>query len=175
MKVLILIAMLFIGNLTIYANGIEQQALETEFRKKEFETWAGVFKYKEYISVKTEGLQELFIVIYQNETRENLADFAVKRNQEIKYLFERREEKGAIPIFDGYEVFPNKGKAEIILRWRITGSGGIIVAQKFVFDGSKIILLDQASGSGKSIWKKSLEEAPSSQPKLAPSSQPGLE
>ena len=127
-------------------------AIMKELAARTYETWEGVYTFREATVIRIEGLRDLHAITYRCEGHDGmLLDFAVlEEDGTLRFLQETHEEvKGVTPYVEGIDVFPQDGAAEIIVRWRHPGQGGHRTVEKYVYRETSIELVDQADFRGK--------------------------
>lgn len=135
--------------------------LAAKLAPRTHKTWEGVYTFSSVSVIRIEGLRNLYVIAYGCEGHQGvLLDFAiVDDDDELVFIQETHQEvKGVTPALEGIDVFPQKGSAEIIVRWRHPGQGGLRTVQKYLYKETTLELIDQADfvSAGRQMkWTKS--------------------
>ena len=75
-----------------------------------------------------------------------LLDFAVvDDNVKIRFLQEAQENvKGVTPYLEGVDVLPGSNDAEIIVRWRHPGNGGLRTVEKYRYSANGLEFVNRS-------------------------------
>ena len=110
-------------------------------------TWEGTYGFSEEQVLRIEGLEELHLLIYRCAGREGmLVDFAqVTTDGRLRLLREADTDvKGVTPVFEGADVLVDSNEADIIVRWRHPGEGGLRTVEKYCYDQSGVRLINRS-------------------------------
>jgi len=136
-------------------------AVMKELAARTYETWEGVYTFRKATVIRIEGLRDLHAITYRCDGYEGeLLDLAVlEEDGTLRFLQETHEKvKGTTPYVDGIDVFPQDGAAEIIVRWRHPGHGGLRTVKKYLYRETSMELVDQSDyiAEGRQMkWVKS--------------------
>jgi len=129
------------------ANEILPADLMKELSVRTHETWEGTYGYSGVSVIRTEKLRDLYAITYRCKGHEGmLLDFAIlEDNGALRFLYDAHEDvKGVTPALEGIDVFPHDQAAEIIVRWRHPGQGGLRTVQKYLYRETTLTLVDQS-------------------------------
>lgn len=139
------------------------------------QTWEGSFTFAEEKVVPIEGQEPLHILVYRHSGKESaLIDFAVVADGGLRLLREAETNvKGVTPSLEGIDVLPgaNDGEAEIIVRWRHLGEGGLRSVEKYRYSAAGLELVtksDLVSDGREKKWVNSKTAERSTPARLAP-------
>jgi hypothetical protein len=137
-------------------------------------TWEGSYAFVEEKILSIEGLPDLHVLLYQRPAKEGtLIDFAEAVSTDKLRLLRETETnvKGVTPALEGIEVFPDTNDAEIIVRWRHLGQGGLRCVEKYRYSPEGINLVassDLVNEGRKMKWVKGGSSVPSTPAKHSP-------
>jgi hypothetical protein len=107
-------------------------------------TWEGTYSLSDESVLRIEGLEDLRVLIYRLAGGEGaLVEFAqATADGKVRILHEADASvKGVTPVFEGIDVLVGTNEAEIIVRWRHPGNGGLRSVDKYLYDGGNVRLL----------------------------------
>ena len=138
---------------------------------KSYSTWEGSYAFTDEMILRIEGLPDLHVFIYRHPDREGaLIHFAAIASDDSLYLLREADTniKGVTPILEGIDVLPDANRAEIIVRWRHPGQGGLRSVEKLRYSPNDLQFVtgsDLVSDGRKMKWVKMGSTAPSTPPK----------
>jgi hypothetical protein len=134
-------------------------------------TWEGSYAFTDEMILRIEGLPDLHVFMYRHPDREGaLIDFAAIACDDNLYLLREADAdiKGVTPILEGIDVLPDANRAEIIVRWRHPGQGGLRSVEKLLYSPNDLQFVtgsDFVSDGRKMKWFQMGSTAPSPPPK----------
>lgn len=124
-------------------NVIERRALSSRTHR----TWEGVYKFSGESTLKISGLKDLHVLKYRGSGSEgDLVDFAEGDGSNDLHLLREANTnvKGVTPILEGIDVLPDDGGAEIIVRWKHPGQGGLRRVEKYRYTSAGLVLISRS-------------------------------
>ena len=146
--------------------------LEKKVASRTHRTWEGTYVYADLTVVRVEGQRDLYVARYVCPNREgSLLDFFVAGDEnEITFLQEAAgDRKGVTPVFEGIDAFVSSQAAELIVRWRHPGSGGLRTVEKYRYDSTNLRLVGRTDLLGKDGGLKWVDSSERTSAQLAPS------
>jgi len=123
-----------LAQLEVYGDGMTNNIDRTTLSSRTHATWEGSYTFSEDKVLSIEGLKDLHVLIYRCPGEEGtLVDFAeVAADGKLRVLREADTNvKGVTPTLEGVDVLPGPNDAEIIVRWRHPGQGGLRSVEKY--------------------------------------------
>lgn len=130
-----------------WAQGVPRVVERANLSSRAYPTWEGVYKFTEDIVITIKGMNDLHLLQYRRVGHDGvLVDFAAPHGEgELKLLVTADANlKGVVPLLEGVDVFPGKDEADIIVRWRHPGNGGLRTVDKYRYAQLGLILMDRA-------------------------------
>ena len=140
------------------------------------QTWEGTFAFADEMVVRIRGLTDLHVLVYRCERSEGTLIEIARLTPDGSFRLLHQADtnrKGVTPIFEGIDVLPEKDGAEVLLRWRHPGQGGLRSVDKFIYrpDAFEWVqrsdLVDQGN---QKVWVNAEDTGSSIPAKLAPHS-----
>ena len=165
-RVLIVICLACLTS-TCLANGIlspAQKAVINICTNRTKESWEGKFTFRDVQDISTlriQGQETLHIVPYRLGNHTVIDAFSVDKELKVTIVYEGQpNEKGDTPILVSIVVLPEAKQSDIIIQWRYPGQGGLLMIQKFVWNGRKLKLstLSTYGGRHDPIWRRQDKE-----------------
>jgi len=164
----VLIAICFAGlTSTCLANGIlspAQKAVVNICTNITKVSWEGKFTFRDVQNIRTlriQGQESLHIVPYRLGNHTVIDAFLVAKELKVTTVYEGQpNKKGDTPILESIVVLPATKQSDIIIHWRYPGQGGLLMTQKFVWNGRKLKLSTQSTYGGRHdpIWRRQDKE-----------------
>jgi hypothetical protein len=139
------------------------------------QTWEGTFAFAEEKNIPIEGQEPLHVLVYRHPTKDSaLIEFAVVAGGALRLLREADTNvKGVTPNLEGIDVLPgaNDGEADIIVRWRHLGEGGLRSVEKYRYSAAGLELVtksDLVNEGREKKWVNSKTAERSTPARLAP-------
>jgi len=133
-----------------YAHG---ESLEKNFNReyllgRSYKTWLGEYAFSEEKILEIEGLDDLYLLVYRCPGKEGtLIEFANLSTNGIFHLLQEADLKShdVTSTFEGADVFPGIDEAEVIVRWRHPGQGGLRSVEKYCYKVGSLIRISRSS------------------------------
>ncbi|MGI6495280.1 MAG: hypothetical protein ACOX5G_04190 [Kiritimatiellia bacterium] len=161
----------------IYAQNPTRIIDREEMTVRAHQSWEGPYVFSDEQIVSIEGQTDLHILIYRKRGNEGtLVDFASAASEGSLRLLREADTnlKGVVPVLEGIDVLPGANEAEILVRWRHPGQGGLRSVHKYRYNSEGLELVarsDLVRVDRKMKWVV-VEPAERSTPaRLAPSSE----
>ncbi len=148
-----------------YADGLptpEQDAVSRFCSGRAKRNWEGRYTCTHASSIRVlhiEGQATLYIAPYRladDPAKRTVIDvFVVEEDMKVRLLYEGAPNKmGTTDRLDSIDVLPSENEAEVILRWRCLGNGGLRSVEKFIYDSKSFILVNASSFGGRHdpVW-----------------------
>ena len=105
-------------------------------------TWEGSYSFAEEKVLPIQGLKPLHVLLYKRADAESvLIEFAVETSGGLSLLREAdTATKGVTPALEGIDVIAGDQTAEIIVRWRHPGEGGLRSVMKYRYSSTEFTL-----------------------------------
>ncbi len=153
----------FLSIMLVQVNGADTAQIisREDLASRAYSIWEGSFTLSEEKVVSIEGMPDLHILVYRQSDKEGaLIDFAeAGADNNLRVLREANTDlKGAVPSLEGVDVFLGTNDAEIIVRWRHPGQGGLRSVEKYRYIPGGIELVSGADyvSEGRGMkWVKS--------------------
>lgn len=117
---------------------IERKALSARTHS----TWEGSYAYSDEIVLGIENREDLHILVYRHVGKEGtLIEFARALDSNLRVLRPPNTNiKGVTPSLEGIDVLPGANEAEVLVRWRHLGEGGLRSVDKYIYSASGLSL-----------------------------------
>ncbi len=164
----------FLSLIRAYGNQSAQTIDHEGLSSRTYKTWLGVFAFSEDKILSIEGLEDLHVLVYRCPGKEGtLIDFASPNEDGTLRLLRTADSRiqDAIYTFEGVDVLPGTNEAEVIVRWRIPGQGGLRSVEKYRYNSSDLELVARSefvSDGRKMKWIKGRPSVPSTPARLSP-------
>lgn len=149
---------------------IDREDLQARVHK----TWEGPYTFSDEKIVSIEGQADLHILVYRRRGNDGaLVDFASANSLGFLHLLREADSnlKGVVPVLEGVDVLPGENEAEILLRWRHPGQGGLRSVHKYLYNSETLKLVarsDLVNVDRKMKWMIAETVERSTPAKLAP-------
>ncbi len=160
--------------------GIAEEIVRREtLTSRTYQTWEGVYVFSEQIVVRIQGQADLHLFVYRCPEKQGALIAIANSSIDglMRILFPAiQNHKGVTPIFEGLDALPNGDRAEILLRWRHPGEGGLRSIHKFIYTEKSFELVlrsDLVTQEGGKIWINSIDLEHSTQTTPAARSETG--
>ncbi len=158
-----------LSSVLVQANGADTSQIinREELSSRTHSTWEGLYTFSEEKVVSIEGMPDLHVLVYRRSDKEGaMIDFAeAASDDKLRMLRETDTNvKGVTPSLEGIDVFPDTNDAEIIVRWRHPGQGGLRSIDKYRYSQGGMELVagsDYVSEGRRMKWVKAGSSAPS--------------
>ena len=152
----------FLSIMLVQVNGADTSQIinREDLSSRVHSIWDGPYTFSEEKVVSIEGMPDLHVLVYRHSDREGaMIDFAEATvDDKLRVLRETDiNVKGVTPSLEGIDVFPGASEAEIIVRWRHPGQGGLRSIEKYRYSSSRIEYVagsDFVSEGRKMKWVK---------------------
>lgn len=161
----------------IYAQNPPRIINREEMTVRAHQSWEGTYVFFEEKIVSIEGQADLHILIYRKSGNEGtLLDFASAASKGSLRLLREADSnlKGVVPVLEGIDVLPGANEAEILVRWRHPGQGGLRSIHKYRYNSVGLELVarsDLVRVDSKMKWVVAETADRSTPARLAPSSE----
>ena len=148
-----------------------------EMTARVHQSWEGPYVFSDEQVVSIEGQADLHILIYRQKGNEGaLIDFASAVSDGSLRLLREADSnlKGVVPVLEGIDVLPGANEAEILVRWRHPGQGGLRSVHKYRYNSEGLELVarsDLVRVDRKMKWVVAETAERSTPARLAPSSE----
>lgn len=147
------VAFISIGMLVALQQYAHGDALANSFFKKDlssrvYSTWLGDYVFSEEMTLTIEGLDDLYLLVYRCSGKEGtLIEFANRSTNGVFHLLQKADLRGhdVTSTFEGTDVFPNTNEAEIIIRWKHPGQGGLRSVEKYYYRKNSLVRISRAN------------------------------
>jgi len=131
----------------IYGDGTTKTIDREALSSRTYNTWLGVYAFSEENVLSIEGLKNLHILVYRCSGKEGTPiDFVdVSTNGKLRLLRETDlNAKDVTSTLEGVDVLVGLNEAEIIVRWRHPGQGGLRSVEKYCYSASGLELINRS-------------------------------
>ena len=125
---------------------------------EEASSWEGRFALSdEKIVIRTPDKPELRMWLYRLQGGSEGTALGFSNGNGDMILSPTPSEKGIQPVYTRHVVtFGEDGKVELLVLYRVQGNGGLLMAEKYVYDGKRIRLSNKSVYGGRHdpTWRR---------------------